>query len=102
VGIALVFPILGKWMIIFTADFNKWGRERMEILIPKRKFWFAGDSEQKGEPDFEVLLFCLVLMVWPCMYCNIVRDITGSAPHLPLLLQELVAVIFSLLSRTAH
>ena len=55
-GIALVFPILGKWMIIFTADFNKWGRERMEILIPKRKFWFAGDGEQKGEPDFEVLL----------------------------------------------
>jgi hypothetical protein len=84
VGIALVFPILGKWMIIFTADFTKWGRERMEILIPKRKFWF--DGEQKGEPDFEVLLFFFVLMVRPCMYCNIVLDITGSTPHLPLLL----------------
>ena len=65
-GIALVFPILGKWMIIFTADLTKWGRERMEILIPKRKFWFADGEqkgEQKGEPDFEVLLFCFVLMV---------------------------------------
>ena len=48
VGIALVFPILGKWMIIFTADLTKWGRERMD-----------GD----GSADFEVPrnVFCAVL-----------------------------------------
>jgi hypothetical protein len=55
VGIALVFPILGKWMIIFTADFTKWGRERMEILLPRRKIDIDGD----GSADFEV--FCAVL-----------------------------------------
>jgi len=59
VGIALVFPILGKWMIIFTADFTKWGRERMEILLPRRKIDIDGD----GSADFEVPrnILCAVL-----------------------------------------
>ena len=59
VGIALVFPILGKWMIIFTADLTKWGRERMEFLLPRRKIDIDGD----GSADFEVPrnVFCAVL-----------------------------------------
>ena len=48
-GIAVIFPILGKWMILLTTPLTKPGRAMMEALIPTKKTQFYG-----GEAVFEV------------------------------------------------
>ena len=50
-GIAVIFPILGKWMIHLTTPLTKPGRALMEALIPTKKTQIFG-----GEAVFEVPL----------------------------------------------
>ena len=41
-GIAVIFPILGKWMLLLTRPLTIPGRHMIEILMPTKKIEFYG------------------------------------------------------------
>jgi len=66
-GIAVIFPILGKWMLHLTRPLTIPGRHMMEILMPSKKIEFYG-GEVVCEVQRIIYRFVLIVMLCACRF----------------------------------